>query len=309
MADGRRRASGLRPASPSGAVEGLSAAPADAAPRGRPVIAATRLFGQVLSLEARKAMSYRADFWINALLSFVAQLGVVAYLWWSIFQAAGSETIGGWSYRELLLYYVLVILVGKLVRGEEFGGGQASQDIYDGGLSRYLVYPTSYFRFKYAQHLGGLLPALVQLALFGALAPLLLAVPGGSAPSPLALLLGACSLVLGNLLYYTLQLPVQGVAFWADNVWSLSVLLRFASGLLGGAMLPLDLFPPWARSLLEGLPFRYLFDFPVNTLLGRIGPLEWLQGTAVALGWLALAALATRAVWRRGERVYTGVGI
>lgn len=270
---------------------------------------ALRLFGHVLSLEARKSMSYRADFWINALLSFFASLGVVAYLWWSIFEASGTATIGGWSYRGMLLYYVLVILAGKLVRGEEFGGGQISQDIYDGGLSKYLVYPTNYFRFKYAQHVGGLLPALVQLALFGALAPLLLALPEDQRPTWTGTLLGVLSLGLANLLYYALALPVQAVAFWADNVWSLAVLLRFGSGLLGGAMLPLDLFPDWAQRALVWLPFRYLFDFPVRTLLGRIGPAEWLRGAAICLLWIGVCALATRAVWRRGERAYTGVGI
>lgn len=270
---------------------------------------ALRLFGHVVSLEARKSMSYRADFWINALLSFFASLGVVAYLWWSIFQASGSATIGGWTFHGMLLYYVLVILSGKLVRGEEFGGGQISQDIYDGGLSKYLVYPTSYFRFKYAQALGGLVPALVQLALFGAIAPLLLALPEDQRPTWAGALMGAVSLGLANLLYFTLALPIQGVAFWADNVWSLSVLLRFGSGLLGGAMLPLDLFPDWAQRVLDWLPFRYLFDFPVNTLLGRIGPAEWLRGVAVGLAWTAIAALGARFVWKRGEKAYTGVGI
>ena len=40
----------------------------------------------------------------------------------------------------------------------------------------------------------------------------------------------------------------KAVAFWADNVWSLMVTQRFVSALLGGAMLPLAVFPESAQA-------------------------------------------------------------
>lgn len=269
---------------------------------------ALALFGHVASLEARKAMSYRADFWINVVVSFFAQLGVVWYLWEAIFRGTGKATIGGWDLPGMLQYYVLVILAGKLVRGQEFMAG-VSQDIYDGGLSRYLLYPVSYNRFKYAQHLGALLPALVQLALFMALMPLFPAQLGAFRPGPAQLLMGFSALAAGNLLYYMLLLPLQAVAFWADNVWSLTVLMRFTSGLLGGSLLPLSLFPEQARAWLDWLPFRCLFDVPVGALMGRLSVAAWAGGLLLSLGWSALLWGLARLVWRRGERGYTGVGI
>jgi len=262
----------------------------------------------VASLEARKAMSYRADFWINVVVSFFAQLGVVWYLWTAIFRTTGQATIGGWDLPGMLQYYILVILVGKLVRGQEMMAG-VSQDIYDGGLSRYLLYPVSYWSFKYAQHLGALLPALVQLVIFLALLPLMPGGVGAFHPGPGQLAMAALAMGAGNLLYYLIQLPLQSVAFWADNVWSLSVLLRFVSGLLGGSLLPLDLFPPGARELLGWLPFRYLFDFPVAALLGRLSTGQWALGMAVSLAWCGMFWLLAKGVWRRGEVGYTGVGI
>lgn len=267
-----------------------------------------RLYGHAASVEARKAMSYRADFWINVVLSFFAQLGVMWYLWHAIFAASGQAAIGQWTLPELLRYSILVILAGKLVRGQEMMAG-LSQDIYDGGLSRYLLYPVSYWAFKYAQHLGSLLPALIQFLLFITLLPMVPGAVGNFHPGAGALLMGSVAMLLGNLLYWLLQLPLQAVAFWADNVWSLGVLLRFISALLGGALLPLDLFPQWARELLVWLPFPYLFDLPVKALMGRIEPLAWMQGMAICLGWCLALYLASRRLWRLGERGYTGVGI
>lgn len=269
---------------------------------------ALALFSHVASLEARKAMSYRADFWINVVVSFFAQLGVVWYLWEAIFRTTGKTLIGGWDLPSMLQYYVLVILAGKLVRGQEMMAG-VSQDIYDGGLSRYLLYPVSYVSFKYAQHLGALLPALVQLVLFMALMPLFSGQIGAFHPGPAQLLMGAAAMAAGNLLYYLLTLPLQAVAFWADNVWSLSVLMRFTSGLLGGALLPLNLFPGRAHAVLDWLPFRYLFDFPVNALMGRLPAGAWARGMLLTLAWCAVFWALSKLIWRRGERGYTGVGI
>ncbi len=266
-----------------------------------------RLLGHVISLEARSAMSYRVDFWINAVVSFFAQLGVVWFLWSSIYRETGQASIGGRDMQSMMLYYILVILIGKVVRGQEQMHG-ISSDIYEGGLSRYLLYPTSYFRYKYAQHLGALSPALMQLILMGSLTPLL--VDMAESGITLARIPAALSaMMLGNMLYFMLLVPLQSVAFWADNVWSLAVLMRFASALLGGSMLPVDLFPNWARGILDWLPFRYLFDFPVNTLTGHVSQAEWLKGMGMSAGWILVLILVSHLVWKRGEKQYTGVGI
>ena len=117
------------------------------------------------------------------------------------------------------------------------------------------------------------------------------------------------SLAAANLLHYLINFPIQAVAFWADNVWSLLVAERFIISLLGGLMLPLDFFPEWARAVLVWLPFPYLFSVPVRTLLGQVGVAEWAAGLAILAAWCGIAALAGRWVWRRGDLQYTGVGI
>ena len=97
-----------------------------------------RLFLQVLSLESRTQMSYRANFWINAVANFFADFGVTYFLWLAIFAESGKERIAGYTFDQMVVYTLAVILVGRLVRGREFEGS-ISQDIYEGGLNRYLV--------------------------------------------------------------------------------------------------------------------------------------------------------------------------
>lgn len=267
-----------------------------------------RLFAHVASMSARRALSYRADFWIQALVSFGAELGLAWFLWRGMLDATGEVALAGLSFAALVRYSVLVALCGKVVRGGDLEGAIA-QEIYDGSLSRYRVYPVSHFAFKYAQHVGSLLPAVVQLVLFGAAWVLLQGAEGLAGISPLTLAGFVAALALANLLQFTLAWPIQGVAFWAENVWSLMVALRFVSGLLGGSMLPLAVFPAAAQPWLEALPFRYLYAFPVEVLTGQVDGVGFLRGVAVALAWTCGLRWAGAAVWRRGDRVYSGAGM
>lgn len=267
-----------------------------------------RLFLDVWSVEARKLMSYRADFWLSAVASFVVEITVAYFLWSAVFRESGHEEIGGFTRDGMTIYYVLAILFGKLIRGED-RGSTIAQNIYDGSLTRYLLFPTNYFGFKYAEHLGTLVAALVQLALFGGAAILLFDLGAAGHVTAASVARTVAAVAAGNLLAFLMTFLLESVAFWADNTWSLLVLLRFIGHLLGGQLLPLHLFPGWAQPLLDLLPFRFLYYFPTMTFLGRIDLGAWASGMGVALAWCAVLGLAAREVWKRGTLEYTGVGI
>jgi ABC-2 type transport system permease protein len=267
-----------------------------------------RLFLQVMSLEARTQFSYRVDFWINAVLSFGVEIMVAWYLWSAIFEASGETEIGGRTFPAMILYYVTVLLLGRFARGRDFEG-TVQGDIYEGGLNRYLVLPVAYRPYKYAQGLGKTVPVVVQVVLFGAIAIPVLGVASEADITLPAVLMTICAVAMANVLNFLLVFPLQTVAFWADNVWSLMVAQRIMGQILGGYMLPLSVYPGWGQRVLEFLPWRFLFDFPARVLLGEIGFVEWGLGMLIALGWCGLFWLAGQLIWRRGLYQYSGVGI
>ncbi len=267
-----------------------------------------RLLATVASMSARRLMSYRADFWLLTVFGFLAQIGIAYYLWGSIYQATGRGVIAGYTMQGMMLYYVLATLVGKIVQTTG-GEGTFSTDIYDGSLSRYLVYPTNYFLFKFAGRAGETLPAVIQFAAFALVSWALIDVPDPVPITPARLLMFLASLAMAFTLVIAISCPIEAVAFWADNVWSLNVMVRFMIQLLGGSLLPLALFPGWARELLAWTPFPYIVSEPIRVLMGEAGALDWLRGVCIASTWLALCALATAIVWGRGYKGYTGVGM
>ena len=126
-------------------------------------------------------------------------------------------------------------------------------------------YPEGYLSLKYAQQTGGLLPAVVQFAVFGVAFPFLFAAADAH-PTAGSLAMGLASLAVANVMYFLMASAVHCLSFWAENVWSLLVSLRFVSNLLGGFLVPLAAWPEAFHPVLHALPFRHLFSEPAETI-------------------------------------------
>jgi ABC-2 type transport system permease protein len=262
----------------------------------------------LMSLEARKLLSYRADFWVTMVSQLGINLLVLWALWTAMFAESGAKLIGGWDLPGILAYGVMVFLTGKIVRGGDLQMSIAN-DIYQGALSRYLLYPQHYVAIKYAQQMGNILPDFVQSIAMAVIGIPLLGLSSTLDIDYLSCLMALPALWSAHLLFFLLGLFPQFIAFWADNVWSLSVFLRLSTMLLGGAMLPLSLFPEGPREILRVFPFAYLFEFPTLVLLGKVDVWSWLEGLGVSLVWCLILALCAVPLWHRGRVQYTGVGI
>lgn len=256
-------------------------------------------------LELKKMVSYRVDFWLSFLGNAATQFGVAFFLWKAIFTARGVDRMEGYTFGGLMMYYLLSPLVGRSVFGQEMGF--VSGEIYDGGLTRYLLYPISYFRVKYAANLAQVTLNLTQLIVTLTVVLIVFRQPLGQGLRGFAMALPA--MLLAGVLHFTITCCLEMTAFWADNVWSILVFNRMITGLLGGGMIPLAFFPARVRATLEYLPFPRFLSFPIRCLLGQVGGAEWLRGMGLAAAWAFIFASIGAFIWRRGIRSYSGVGI
>jgi ABC-2 type transport system permease protein len=77
---------------------------------------------------------------------------------------------------------------------------------------------------------------------------------------------------------------------------------------LSGYIIPIDLFPPTLRVLVEWLPFRFQIGFPVEVMTGMHD-----RGAALALLggqwlWVGVGAAGTALMWRAGLRRFAAYG-
>jgi ABC-2 type transport system permease protein len=262
---------------------------------------------RVISTELRKIIAYRSDFWVNFLGQMLLQLFIARALWLSIFTANNVTHMGGFDLAQITLYYLLAPLTMKILMGE--GLGTLASEIYNGGLNRYLVWPMPPLGYKLLTYFTHSFFYMGQLCLLYTIARLYLVDAPYAAEEFLRLIAGLCFLSVAVLAYFCLQATCDMMAFWAENVWSLAVMLRFTVVFLGGVSLPLSFFPDQMRAVLEFLPFAAMTSGPINLILGRSTFSEAFGALMVLILWLPVMAGVMRWVWRRGNLKYTGVGM
>ncbi len=261
----------------------------------------------VLSIELKKAFSYRVTFWVRFLLGTGCDLGVAYFLWKALFVSQQVEKIEGYSFHGLVYYSLFAVFSGKITRGSD--RGYLSQDIYDGSFTRYLLYPLPFLGYKYATHITQQALAIFQLLVSFAVLWLAIGFPAEQNIGVGSFFSGCLTCVLAGYLVFTLMSCLEMVAFWQDVVWNLIVMLRFAMGLLGGAMVPLVFFPAWGQYIVHHTPFPAMISFPARTFLGQVGLEEWLIGCLVLLCWSLVFSILARFIWLKGMKQYSGVGI
>lgn len=263
----------------------------------------------LLSLQLRKLVSYRVDFWVQFVGTVVIHLCVAFFMWKAVFDFNGITELRGMTFPTLLFYYFLVPFLDRMFLSEAGAGSNLSSEIYDGTLTRYLIYPLSVFPYRFVIHFGQTLVVFLQM-LFGlSLVVLTVGIPDSIHISWQTWLLALPALFMASYLSFALFLLAELIAFWADNVWSLLVMVRFSITMLGGALLPLAMFPEGLQQVLYRLPFALIIHFPIQTLIGNVGFDQWLELMGLGFFWALLTTGIALVIFQRGCRQYTGVGI
>jgi ABC-2 type transport system permease protein len=265
------------------------------------------VFWAVVNVELRKLMSYRFDFWFNYLVSLLVRMGISYFVFKAIFENAKTETIMGFDFPTLNLYLVLAYCARRVVLNN--ADGQINEDIYSGGLNRYLVQPVDLLAFKYAGHFAGGILALLQ----SMVALLLYLVVFGFEPFAAFSLVGAafalCAVLIASITYFFVSIAIDSVAFFADHVWSLHVMFRFCFEFAGGIAVPLAFFPVAVGVALKNSPFYFMASFPVDCLLGKITYAAMLQGLLVSVVWCGVFYVFCKLIYAWGLKRYSGIGM
>jgi ABC-2 type transport system permease protein len=119
--------------------------------------------------------------------------------------------------------------------------------------------------------------------------------------------LGACvafvpAFALGYLVNFFLNFIMNSIAFWTLETFSIQLMVRWASDLLSGLVLPLTFFPGVAGRIVAALPFASIYWTPLRIYIGELPPSGYGEALATQALWvLAFAALGA-VIWRAGSR-------
>ena len=183
----------------------------------------------ILRISLEERLVYRGDFALGTLMRF-APIVTQIFLWGAIFEAvdashSGSNQIVGYSYHDMVAYYLLV-MIGRAFSSMPGLATGIARDIRTGVVKKYLIQPIDMLGFLLLYRMGH------KLVYYGvAAAPFALVFflcrgffPGW--PDALTLLAFFASLIMSFLLGFFLEAALGMIGFWFLEVSSLLVCLH-----------------------------------------------------------------------------------
>lgn len=239
-------------------------------------------------------MEYRANFF-GAILASLGEVGVALLGISVLFFQPGTQTVGGWNFREALLVTGFFMLTeGFISVVVQPNMSRIAEAVRTGSMDFTLLKPIDAQFNISTRYLNVLrLPdVLIGLGLIVYAASGLTVSAGG--------VLVAAVLYLSSLvIVYCIWLGLSTTAFWFVKTQNASELFN---GVFGAARFPVTAFPVPVRFLLTFVvPVALITTVPAQAMTGHLTPVLALASPLIA----AVLFLATRLFWRRAVGSYT----
>jgi ABC-2 type transport system permease protein len=265
----------------------------------------------ILRISIEERLVYRGDFALSTLARFLPIVTQI-FLWGAIYDSLNAshgpqETIAGYSYHDMIAYYLLTMIARSFSSMPGLASGIA-RDIRDGTVKKYLIQPIDMLGFLLLYRTAHKLVYYVVAAGPFALVFFLCRgyFPGWPGPAAFAAFL--LSLVLSFLLGFFLEATIGMIGFWFLEVSSLLFIYMLFNFFFSGHMFPLDILPGALGAAFKLIPLQYLAYFPAAVFLGKVQGADLFWGLIAQIGWVAFFLAAARLTFYFGTRRYSGYG-
>ncbi|MBV8197572.1 MAG: ABC-2 family transporter protein [Candidatus Eremiobacteraeota bacterium] len=243
---------------------------------------------------AKKAFAREATYRMEVLTeigSLVLRVYILRSLWTALYaQNAAPVNL---PLHGMITYATVAMLMSLIL--EVDGTRLIREKIREGTIATDLMKPISVPLYFFSDGIGQTLlhAVLVVPSLFCALLLVRIDVP----PLP-TIAAFALSFAVGYGVNFFLNFLMNSIAFWTLETFAAQLIVRWASDLLSGQIIPLTLFPGIVGRIVFGLPFAAIYSTPLLIYVGVIPPSQWAFSIALQLAWLVLFAALASVVWR-----------
>jgi ABC-2 type transport system permease protein len=270
--------------------------------------AAVRKYVNIFRVSLIERMAYRGDFLLGSVLRFLPLLTTIL-VWQAAYAGSNQTRFGGFT-REEMIAYLLLVHISRMFSSMPGLATGIAWDIREGTIKKYLVQPLDLIGYLLAYRASHKVAYIVTS--FIPYAVLFAVCSGYFAAVDLPDLARAAgyvaALLLGFVVGFFFETCIGMIGFWFLEVTSFLYVVNTVNFFVSGQMFPLDLLPPFWRTVFAFLPFKYLAYFPAAVFLGKVQGKDLALGLLVELAWAVVLMLLARLLYARGLRRYSAYG-
>ncbi len=212
-------------------------------------------------LAARSNLVYLAEVYSRILFMTVI-LYIFLRLWQAVYTACGTDRLAGLTLQEMLWY---LTITEAIMLSAPRVSAQVDEDVRTGAITGKLVRPLCYPVAIMSANLGERTIRFALNFIAGSIVTFLLV--GPLHVSFYGLLALAVALPLAFVIDFLSCFMVGLAAFWLEDTTGVYLIYSRMSMMLGGMLLPLELFPEWLQQIVKVLPFPNVVYGPAHIFL------------------------------------------
>ena len=251
----------------------------------------------IIQMQVINNIAYPGDF-LGRSVSIAIFLFIFAGLWRTTFSIAGTDEINGLTFANMMWY---LMMAETLELGRPRINRVISEQVKNGEVAYILSKPYNFVLYHFSFGLGDSLIRMAMNILVGVGVTWLLA---GAPPSALGWVMALVSMVGAWILHFCMMALIGLAAFVFEETNSFELIYQKFVFVLGGMMLPLDLFPTWLQEIVRVLPFPYMMYAPARLFVKPDVDLFW-QMLAGQWMWVAALVFAVAVAYRGSEKMLT----
>ena len=219
-------------------------------------------YAALFATNLRNQLAYTGEWALRGV--FLAMiLYVFLQLWRATYAAQPGGVIGGFTLPQMLWY---LAITESLILSRPTLNRLVDAEVRTGDIAYTLLRPYAYGGYRLMAYLA---ERLLRFATLMSIGVLLATLYVGPVPLRAQDLAGAlAALLLACLLDFLGAFGIGLLAFWTEDTSSIGLLYDRAVMLLGGMLLPLELFPEPLGAIARALPFATLIYGPARVALG-----------------------------------------
>jgi ABC-2 type transport system permease protein len=257
-----------------------------------------------LRVNLQNAVAYRGPMMIW-LISNMVTLIIFVSLWLSSDIIGG--TVAGYSKNELVTYYLVGLLLQWIVGWYPswIKNEIKSGDLVGTTLSKPLVFYWKVFFIEMGWHLISVWAGLLAVIFMGyfLFSYLTLTI------TPLIIIESIFAITVAIFITFTTFMCMGLSAFWLTTSDALDGLFWASRSIIGGEAIPIALLPAGLLGVIKFLPFRYMYSFPLEIVLGKLAGKEIVFGFTVGIIWILILVIIYKTMWSKGTKAYTSAGV
>jgi ABC-2 type transport system permease protein len=248
-------------------------------------------------------LQYRGEILLWAVWGLVNP-AVLYAMWSSAAQGNADGMVAGFTRGQIAAYYFIIMIVGHFTTA--WDTYEIGYLVRTGKMSPLLLRPILPIWKAMADNVAYKVSTLMFVVPMWCLFAWLVSPEFHTAPWQLAL--GMVALVLAGVLNFILGYTVALIAFWVTKLDAVGEVYFGLGVLVGGRFAPLDALKQPLLWVAEVLPFRWMYAFPTELLIGRTtSQSEALAGIVWQGIWIVGVFAAFRVLWGAAVKQYAAV--